>query len=62
MRYTIAQIKDIDGIANLYPAVTESMAELEPFYYKKSEQSKSYIEEIITNDDSDFIIAIADSK
>ncbi len=62
MNITIAQIKDVDGIANLYPAVTESMAEFEPFYYKKSEQSKSYIEEIITNDDSDFIIAVEDSK
>ena len=62
MNIKIAQIKDIDGIAKLYPAVTESMAEFEPFYYKKSEQSKSYIEEIITNDDSDFIVAVSDSK
>ncbi len=57
MIITVATIDDVDEIAKLYPAVSESMAELEPFYYSKSEQSKAYIKEIITNDDSDFIIA-----
>ncbi len=62
MEYTIAQITDIDEIAKLYPQIFESMGEQEPFYYKKAEQNKYYIKEIITNDDSDFIIAVEDGK
>lgn len=53
MLITIAQIKDVNGIAKLYPQIFESMGEQEPFYYKKAEQNKDYIEEIITNDESE---------
>ncbi len=62
MLITIAQIKDIDGIAKLYPQIFESMGEQEPFYYKKAEQNNDYIEEIITNDESDFVIAIENDE
>ncbi len=58
MNFRIANLDDIKGIAALYPAVTGCMGQLEPYYYKESQQSEDYIKGVITEENSDFIIAV----
>ncbi len=62
MKIITAQTKFANDIAVLYSGLNESMGESAPNYFKKAEQSIDYINEIISEADSDFIIAVDNNK
>lgn len=53
----IATIQHVDAIFLLYQEIIETHANLEPEYFKKAEQSKEFIKEMIESPDSDILLA-----
>ncbi|MBO0437484.1 GNAT family N-acetyltransferase [Vagococcus fluvialis] len=53
----IATIQHVDAIFLLYQEIIEIHANLEPEYFKKAEQSKEFIREMIESPDSDILLA-----
>ena len=53
----IATIQHVDAIFLLYQEIIETHANLEPEYFKKAEQSKEFIREMIESPDSDILLA-----
>lgn len=53
----IATIQHVDAIFLLYQEIIETHANLEPEYFKKAEQSKEFIKEMIESPDSDILLS-----
>lgn len=53
----VATIQHVDTIFLLYQEIIETHAKLEPDYFKKAEQSKEFIREMIESPDSDILLS-----
>ncbi|MFI3622819.1 GNAT family N-acetyltransferase [Vagococcus fluvialis] len=53
----VATIQHVDTIFLLYQEIIETHAKLEPDYFKKAEQSKKFIREMIESPDSDILLS-----
>jgi len=53
----VATIQHVDTIFLLYQEIIETHANLEPDYFKKAEQSKEFIKEMIESPNSDILLS-----
>ena len=62
MKLLLATQKDIPNISPLYRSLFESVAELEPYFFKEAEQDSSFLETTVNSDDSDIIMAVMNDQ
>lgn len=62
MKFRQATTNDFEVIKNLFWELDSSSIEQQPEHFQRGERSKEYLNEIIDNENSDFLLCIIDKK